>query len=262
MKLAANLTLVYSGLPEAERFAQAARDGFVGVEILFPYSNPPEWYTERLRANALELVLINTPVGDGPARAGLAAIPGKQEEFRTAFERAMAVVRATTCRTIHVMAGIVDDIRPTRWRPVLEENLRWAAARCSSENVVLTLEALNRVDFPGYAYHQPREALAVIEQLALPNVRLQFDLYHTAKEGLDLPAELTHALPYVRHIQIAGAPERNEPDLAKDKLLDCFELLVHRGYSGWIGCEYRPRALPDGYLAWREPLLQKGWLRQ
>lgn len=262
MKLAANLTLLYGHLPEAERFAQAARDSFAGVEILFPFAQPPVWYAEQLQAHRLDLLLFNTPTADGAGRAGFAAVPGMQQEFRAAFGRALSVARATGCGTIHTMAGIVGETPTAQWRRVLEENLQWAAAQAAPDDIFLTLEALNRADFPGYAYHQPREALAVIERLALPNVRLQFDLYHAAKEGLDLPTELAHALPYVRHVQIAGAPDRDEPDLARDKLLECFELLANRDYPGWVGCEYRPRALPDGHLAWRETLRRNGWLQR
>lgn len=260
MKLAANLNLLYGSMPEAERFAAAARDGFAGVEVLFPYEQSPQWYVAQLRAHRLQLVLINTPVYPGSGRMGLAAIAGMEQDFRGAFERALGVARVTACPTLHVMAGLVSRDRHPQARATLLDNLRWAAEEARRAGVVLTLEALNRTDMPAYAYHQPREALEVVRALDTAQVRLQFDLYHAAKEGLDLVSELEHALPYVRHVQIAGAPDRHEPDLSQDKLLDCFELLARRGYTGWIGCEYRPRHSTGVGLVWRDRLLERGWI--
>lgn len=261
MRLAGNLTLLYGHLPESERFAAARRDGFVGVEILFPYAEPPAWYAAQLRAHGLELVLINTPVSEGVGRAGLTALPNKEREFHAAFERATAVANVCGCRSIHVMAGIVPpDVTPSESRATLLENLRWASAQAAAAGVVLTLEALNRLDFPGYAYHQPHEVLAIVRELDSPFVRVQFDLYHTAKERLSVRAELERALPLVHHIQIAGTPDRHEPDLGKDGLLSCFELLVEQGYDRWVGCEYRPRATAVDF-AWATPLVQKKAVR-
>ena len=109
MQLAANLSLLYAGLPVAERFAAARDDGFRYVEVLAPYDQAPQWYADQLRAHDLELVLINTPVMSDNFPTGLAAQPGKQSLFQAAMQRAVQVCQATGCCAIHVMAGNRDQ---------------------------------------------------------------------------------------------------------------------------------------------------------
>ena len=50
-KFAANLSLMYTEAPFLDRFALAARDGFQGVEFLFPYAWPAAEIKARLDAN-------------------------------------------------------------------------------------------------------------------------------------------------------------------------------------------------------------------
>ena len=68
------------------------------------------------------------------------------------------------------------------------------------------------------------------------------------------------------HIQIAGVPQRHEPDRGRNPPPYLFELLDRLGYEGWIGCEYRPArgAVPGGTsdgLGWLRPYLAWNCLR-
>src|SRR3546814_18606843 len=104
MKLAANLSLLYPGQPLAQRIEAAARDGFAGAEILFPYDLPPAELAALLQAHGMALVLVNTPTGLA-GETGLACLPGREADFDAALAQALAVCRATGCRAVHVMAG-------------------------------------------------------------------------------------------------------------------------------------------------------------
>jgi hydroxypyruvate isomerase len=85
------------------------------------------------------------------------------------------------------------------------------------------------------------------------------DLYHCQIVEGDLAKKLERYLPAgaVGHMQIAGVPERHEPDVGEINHPYLFELIDRRGYGGWIGCEYRPRnATPGGTsagLGWFQP---------
>ncbi|NUZ08013.1 hydroxypyruvate isomerase family protein [Piscinibacter koreensis] len=256
MKLAANISLLYRELPMLERIGAAARDGFDGVEILFPYDLDPAALRRALSDAALPLVLINTPLG-AAGEPGLAAVPDQRAAFRDGLQRALDIAVATGCPTLHTMAGRPPaDADPTRRLAVLVDNLRWAAPLARAAGVVLTLEALNRHDVPGYAYHQPSEAVDVLRQLGGDDVRLQFDLYHVAREGLDLTRELEAARPWIRHVQVADAPARSAPDLSKPAVRQAFEALLAWPYRSWVGFEYNPGGGTAASLGWREPLRQ------
>lgn len=252
MKLAANLSLLYPGLPLADRMTLAARDGFTGVEILFPYQLAPSALAQLLRSNGLELVLINTPPGENGEK-GLACVPGQEPQFRQGFARALTVCEETGCRMIHVMAGMPPAQElPAACATTLRDNLRQAAALAEKVGVTITLEALNRHDMPGYFYYLPEQVAAVIQAVAHPAVRLQFDLYHSQREGLNLEQELASVREHVQHVQFAGVDGRHEPDLTDERVLNTLRALARGGYAGWIGCEYIPRADTTNGLAWRK----------
>jgi len=261
MQLAANLSWMYPNLDWTHRFEAAARDGFEGVEILLPYDEPADWYAKMLQGSGLELALLNTPVSRGVGKLGLAAIPGAEDGFRQCFDRARGVALATGCRRIHVMAGYVAGLDQSDCTAVLLGNLESALELAAKDDIVLTLEALNRGDMPGYFYHLPGQAIQIARHFNSPHLRLQFDFYHCVRESLDLQEEMRAAAPWIGHVQIAGAPERHEPDLSKAGLLEAVAALPGFGYDSWVGCEYQPRTTAAEGLSWCQPLHTRGVLR-
>lgn len=260
MKLAANLTLLYPGLPLEERIALAERDGFEGVEILFPYDITPRTLHGLLNRHGLTLALINTPPGPGGEK-GLACLPGREEAFRRAMQAALDICQETGCRIVHAMAGMPGrNADRHACRRTLVENLRHAAPLAAKAGVTLTLEALNRLDMPGYFYYLPEQAVDIIREVGEDAVRLQFDLYHCQREGLDLVSTLHAVWPWVRHVQFAHPQGRHEPDLSDPQVKAALRWLVCEGYAGWVGCEYVPREDARSGLAWRssyDALLRK-----
>lgn len=252
MNLGANLSLLYAGEPLADAMHQAKQHGFDAVEILFPYGESPALLAAQLREHGLQLVLVNTPLGPNGEK-GLAAIPGREDDFLRGLEQALAVCRATGCRLVHVMAGQPAAGRHEAARDTLLQNLGHAVPLARDAGVVLTLEALNRDDMPGYLYWQPRQALDVLHELDSPQLGLQFDLYHTQKEGLDLLAEIDACADWIRHVQFAHPVGRHEPDLTDPAVRAALLRLQAIGFRGHVGAEYRPaRAAADGY----------GWMRE
>lgn len=252
MKLAANLSLLYPGLSLPQRIEAAARDGFRGAEILFPYDLPPTELAALLRASNLELVLVNTPPGP-QGEKGLASLPGREAEFEAGIARSLAVCRATGCRAVHVMAGqLPEGADRDRHQTTLIANLRRIAPEAAAEGVTLTLEALNRQDVPRYFYHVPDEVLSIIEAVDHPAVRMQFDFYHSQREALDLIEALRRSMPWVHHVQFAHVNGRHEPDPTDPAVAAALQALAQAGYAGWIGCEYVPRADPHAGLKWRD----------
>lgn len=260
MELSANLFWLYRHLPPSGDIEAAAEDGFRAVEIALPYDQPPAHYASRLRGAGTELVLINTPLGGGAGRVGWAAVPGGEAAFRAGFDRARAVAAATGCRRIHVMAGQVEGCAREACEATLRRNLAQALGLAAADGLMLTLEPLNRVDAPGYFYHRPEQAVAVLREFDSPLLRLQFDFYHCLMEGLDPGATLAACAPWIGHVQIGGAEGRYEPDLGRDHLLAAVAALPGLGYDSWLGCEYRPRSTPREGLVWCAPLRARGLL--
>jgi hydroxypyruvate isomerase len=252
LKFAANCSTMYGEHAFLDRFAAAAADGFDAVECQFPYEHEPEAIAARLREHALKLVLFNVPSGDAArGERGLAARPGREDEFAAGVERALQYVAATGCTRLHAMAGLVPpDADLAAMRATYVANLRRAAERVAPHGVTLLIEPINTRDIPGYFLHYQHQAHAIVAEVGAPNLKVQMDFYHCQVMEGDVAKKIERWLPGVGHVQIAGVPERHEPDEGELNYPYLFDRLEALGYAGWVGCEYRPRAGTSAGLGW------------
>ncbi len=246
-QLAANLSMMYGEVPFLERFSAAAACGFKAVEFLFPYEETPEAVAKARESAGVEIALFNLSAGDFAAgERGLAALPGRERDFSASLEQALPYAQALSARRLHVMAGIA----PQAGRPAYLDNLRKAADFFGPHGIDLTVEPINQRDMPGYHLSLQEDGLAVLDAVGRPNLSLQMDFYHCQIMQGDLIRRLEANLARIGHTQIAGVPERHEPDrgeVAYDRLLARLDEL---GYGGWVGCEYRPRGGTAAGLGW------------
>ena len=263
-KFAANLSMLYPDLDFLDRFEAAAGDGFKAVEYLFPYAFESREIAARLKAHGLQQVLFNAPPGDWECgERGLACLPGREAEFKEGIAQALDYAAALGCPRIHVMAGLLPagSDRTTLYA-TYTSRLRWAAQEAARQGVNILIEPINTRDIPGFFLNRQDHAHQIIADVGAPNLKVQMDLYHCQIVEGDLAAKLRQYLPggNVDHIQIAGVPDRHEPDLGEVNYPYLFELLDELAYAGWVGCEYRPKAglQPGGTtagLGWLQPFL-------
>ncbi|CAN7678550.1 hydroxypyruvate isomerase family protein [Variovorax sp. LjRoot290] len=248
-RFAANLSMLYPELDFLDRFEAAAKDGFEAVEYLFPYPYERRELAARLSAHGLQQVLFNGPPGDWDrGERGLACLPGREAEFREGLLKALDYAEALDCSRVHVMAGLVPEgVEREAVQPVYIENLRWAAAEATKAGRNLLIEPINTRDIPRFFLNRQDHAHEIVEMVAAPNLQVQMDLYHCQIVEGDVAMKIRKYLPSGRvgHFQIAGVPERHEPDIGElnhPYLFDVIdEVSAQCGWQGWVGCEYRPR---------------------
>jgi hydroxypyruvate isomerase len=257
LRFAANLTMMYTEYPFTDRFSAAARDGFQAVEYLFPYDYPAVRLASLLKSHNLQQVLINAPAGNWDAgERGLACLPGREAEFRTAMHCALEYAQALECPRVHVMAGIApSDIERSALGATYICNLAWAAEQAAAVGRDVLIEPINPRDMPGYFLNRQEEAHAIAAEIDRPNFKVQMDLYHCAAVEGDVAMELRRYLgtprrTVVGHIQIAGVPGRHEPDTGELNFDPLFDLIEQFDFQGWIGLEYRPKAGTSDGLKW------------
>lgn len=257
-RFAANLSMMYQEVGFLDRFAAAAADGFRAVEFLFPYAHPAAEIAARLRDAGVENVLFNLPPGDWDrGERGMAALPGREAEFAASIDRALDYAAALGTPRLHVMAGIPGpEIDRARARATYVANLRLAAARAAAAGLEILIEPINTRDIPGYFINRQDEAQAIRAEVGAVNLKVQFDLYHCQIVEGDLAMKLRRDIAHIGHMQIAGVPERHEPDRGEVNYPFLFEQIDALGYGGWIGCEYRPRAGTSAGLGWAKPYLR------
>jgi 2-dehydrotetronate isomerase len=251
-KFAANLSFIFQEIGFLDRFAAAAECGFKAVEYLGAYDHPPETVAAQLHKHGLAQALFNMPPGDWAAgERGMAALPGREQEFRAGVDKALVYANATNCRLLHAMAGLVPEGRDRgEAERTYVENLRYAAERAARDGVTVIIEPINNRDIPGYFLNTTSQAIAIIDRVGHPNLQLQLDLYHVQIMEGDLAHRIRALAGRYPHIQIAGNPGRHEPDIGEINYPFLFDLLDEIGYSGWIGCEYRPRCETRAGLGW------------
>ena len=257
-RFAANLSMMYPDLPFLDRFEAAAKDGFTAVEYLFPYAFAKEELVERLQANNLQQVLFNAPPGGTDAASidrawnggdkGITCIPGREDEFRAGVALALDYAQALDCPRIHLMAGLVPaGVSREAAQRTYVANLRWAAAEAARYGRDVLIEPINTRDIPGFFLNRQDQAHALVAEVGASNIKVQMDLYHCQIVEGDVAMKIRQYLPTgkVGHFQIAGVPERHEPDIGEVNYPYLFgvidEVAAQCGWDGWIGCEYKPK---------------------
>lgn len=256
-RFAANFSMMFTEVPFLERFDAAARAGFKAVEFLFPYQHPIETIAA-VRADAgVEVALFNMPPGDWDAgERGLACLPGREVEFRDGVAMALAYAKALECPRLHVMAGLAPEgSDQARLEAVYTDNLSHAAEALATADRTALIEPINTRDIPGFFLNYQADARRFQDRVGASNLKIQMDLYHVQIMEGDLAMAIRGQIGRVGHIQIAGVPERHEPDVGEINYPYLFALLDELGYAGWLGCEYRPKGRTEDGLNWVTPYL-------
>lgn len=248
-QFAANLSMLYPELRFLDRFEAAAKDGFRAVEFLFPYEFSVAELKARLLANGLQQVLFNAPPGDwAGGERGMACLPGREAEFRDGMARAIDYAQALGCPRIHVMAGLVPaGVERASLQPTYIASLQYAAVMAAQAGLDVLIEPINIRNIPGFFLNRQDQAHELIRRIGAPNVKVQMDLYHCQIVEGDVAMKIRQYLPTGRvgHFQIAGVPERFEPDVGEVNYAYLFDVIDEVsqacGWQGWIGCEYNPR---------------------
>ena len=251
-KFAANLSMMYQEFDFLQRFDAAAADGFGGVEFLFPYIHNAYDIKSRLVDANLVQVLFNCPPGDWSAgERGIASLPGREEEFKRSIEHALKYAEVLGNTRLHVMAGLIDAAADReRYRAVYLDNLAYAAHQAAAQGVTMLIEPINTRDMPGYFLNRQDDAQAICREVGAANLQVQFDLYHCQIVEGDVAMTMRRDIGGIGHMQIAGVPDRREPDSGELHYPYLFSVMDELGYDGWVGCEYRPKAGTSEGLGW------------
>jgi len=257
-RFAANLTMLFTEHAFLDRFEAAAKAGFTAVEFLFPYGFKAADIKQRLDAHGLTLVLHNLPAGDWDAgERGIACHPDRVDEFRAGVARAIEYARALGVPQLNCLAGKAPaGVDAGALRSTLVANLRFAAAELDKAGLKLLIEPINNYDIPGFWLNRTDLAISVLDEVGAANAFVQYDIYHAQRYEGELAATMTKYLPRIGHIQLADNPGRNEPGTGEIHYAFLFKHLDRIGYTGWIGCEYKPATTTEAGLGWRQQLAQ------
>lgn len=244
----ANLGFLWTELTLPDAIRAAKRAGFDAVECHWPYQTPAADVVQALGETGLAMLGLNTARGDVDAGDnGLSALPGREVEARVAIDQAFAYAHDIGAGKVHVMAGFAAGQAA---HDTFVENLRYACAKANEHTITILIEPLNRYDAPDYFLQTTAQALAIMEEVGAPNLKLMFDCYHVQLMEGDLSHRLEALLPSIGHVQFASVPDRGAPDHGEVNYAHIFSVLDKLGYREPLGAEYKPQGNTEATLGW------------
>lgn len=256
-KFAANLSMLFTEAEFMQRFKLAAKNGFKAVEYMFPYDFPAQSIKQELDENKLTQVLFNLPAGDwNGGERGIACLPERQKEFQEGVKKAIEYANVLNCKQINCLVGRKDpSLSEEKTMETLVANLRYAAEQLEKENIRLLVEAVNTYDIPGFYLNKSAQVEDVIKRVGHANIYFQYDIYHMQRMEGELTETMKRLLKHICHIQLADNPGRHEPGTGEINYTYLFKQLEQMGFTGWIGCEYKPATTTEAGLGWMKPYL-------
>lgn len=253
IRLAANLTMLFTEVPFMQRFEAAAAAGFEGVEFLFPYAFDAQEIADQLRRNQLTLVLHNLPPGNWDAgERGIACHPDRIAEFEAGVASAVHYAKILGAPQLNCLAGIAPaGVDRGAAEQTLIRNLSYAAAELKKHQIRLLIEPINTFDIPGFFLSGTAQALNLIRKTGSDNLFVQYDIYHMQRMEGELINTIRTNLNMIKHMQLADTPGRFEPGTGEINYRKLFSEIDAMGYDGWIGCEYKPQNGTLAGLTWR-----------
>ncbi len=255
-RFAANLSMLFTEHAFLDRFEAAARAGFQAVEFLFPYDFEVQQIKAQLDKHKLQLVLHNLPAGNWAAgERGVACHPERVVEFREGVGQAIRYALALGVPQLNCLAGKAPpNVTEAVLRKTFVDNLRFAAQALKAANLRLLIEPINNFDIPGFYLNRTEQAADLLAEVGADNAFIQYDIYHAQRMEGELANTVQKYLPQIGHIQLADNPGRNEPGTGEINYPFLLAHLDRIGYSGWVGCEYKPATTTEAGLGWRQRL--------
>jgi hydroxypyruvate isomerase len=168
--------------------------------------------------------------------------PPQHAAFLAGLEKSVVVAKRLGAPVLIAQAG-ADLPGRTRaeQRQALVKCLTAAAAVLAGSGVVLAVEPLNtRVDHVGYFLPSTAEGLDIVDEVARPEIKIVYDIYHSAVMEERIEDVLAGRLDRVAHVHLADAPGRHEPGSGSMDWQARLDWLQSNGYRGMVGLEYKP----------------------
>lgn len=252
----ANCSIMFTEVPLLDRPAAAAAAGFTAVEYWWPFpvavpaDADVDAFERAVRDAGVRLVGLNFFAGDMPGGdRGVLSWPGREREFADAVDVAVGIGERLGVSAFNALYGNrIDGVAPEHQDELATANLAKAAATAARIGAAVLVEPVSGV--PRYPLRTAADAVAVLDRVGAPNLRLLADLYHLTVNGDDVTAAIDAHAERVGHVQIADAPGRHEPGTGEIPLAAHLAALAAAGYDGWIGLEYVPEKSTVEGLRW------------
>jgi hydroxypyruvate isomerase len=177
--------------------------------------------------------------------------PANHTAFLEGLKRSAELAQRLGAKTLIAQAGDeLAGISRAGQRAALTDCLVKASDILRGSGVTLGLEPLNtRIDHIGYFLGSTVEGLDIVDEVASPNVKIVYDIYHSAVMDERTEEVLKGRVDRIAHVHVADHPGRNQPGTGVIDLKERLNWLFADGYQGYVGLEYRTVGGTSGQMA-------------
>jgi len=252
LKFSANLGFLFTECTSIiEQYQLARQWGFKAIEHPFPAKQIDHQKLLEVKNQLnLELALVNIDT-DPEAKFGCASFPQQQEAFKKNFHSTLDFAKMFNCKKIHLMSGKLEQAPTKEHHETFLSNLKYAASFLEQEDITGVIEPINHYSVPGYFLHDYKYAIDAIKSVGSSNIKLMLDLFHMQMIQGNIVNSMKELQPFIGHVQIAQAPNRNEPNSPGEvNFKYVLQELEKIGYQDFVGCEYKPLTTTSEGLTW------------
>jgi hydroxypyruvate isomerase len=177
------------------------------------------------------------------------------DEFKAGVSKAIEYAKVLGVKQLNCLAGKAPaDVDRKVLHATFVNNLKYAATELKKNGLNLLIEPINTYDIPGFFLSGTAQGIAILDEVAADNAFLQYDIYHAQRMEGELANSMQKYFKRIGHIQLADNPGRNEPGTGEINYSFLFQMIDRLGYTGWIGCEYKPASTTEAGLGWMKSL--------
>lgn len=238
MKFSVCIDALYNGRPSVEAIRAVHEAGAEAFEF-WSWTNKD---VEGIRKVKDELGLSLTSL---LTKSNNLVDPAHREEYMGGLRETVEIALQLGCSRILTTTGQDTGAPRAEQHRSIVEGLKEASAIVENAGMTLLLEPLNtKVDHPGYFLSSSEEAFSVLREVASPNVKLLFDIYHQYITEGEVIRTIREHIGGIGHFHAAGYPGRHELHIGEMDYESIFSAIRETGYDGYVGLEYFPAGEP------------------
>jgi hydroxypyruvate isomerase len=231
---------VFPSLALAEQVDQAAACGAAAVEFGHWQDMDLDTVARAKEAAGVDVATLGA-LRDAPAND-----PARSDDAVAEALAGLEAARQIGAKGLVVHAGrTIDRVGEAEQFGSVARVLSAVAVPAAAANVMLLLEPRNaRKDCPGSVLTRTEDAMAILDEVGEPNVKMLFDVYHQyITEGSVLTTIESH-IERIGHVHVADVPGRGEPGTGALDFGEIFKLIDSLEYGGYVGLEFHPSGDP------------------
>ena len=243
------LSVAARNFAEAPTLASLEKIAAIGFDTVdnFNWRDPAEFriYRENLARLGLGAgVLVVNKKPDVNALGCSLTDAADREGFLRELRCCIAAAETMNCNRLEVLSGnVIPNLPRAEQMANALQTLQEAVPVLERHGMTAVVEMLNSTqEHPGYFLDTVRDALALIDGVGSPRVRLLFDIYHVQLGEGNIIRKLREHIGHIGQIHFADVPGRHEPGTGEINFRNVFKTIYELGgrYTGYVTAEYEP----------------------